>query len=166
MKAVQKLIVFSGLPGVGKSTVARAVAGEFGYVYLRVDSIETPFSQKMKVVGEGYEALVNVTRENLSLSNSVVVDLVNPLHLTRRMFLELAQQSEADIVQFECVLYDKDEHRRRLENRMATDQHNPSWQEVLNREYEVWDEYQDGERTIIDTSSDDQAIRKIKEILA
>ena len=34
------LIVFGGLPGVGKTTLARAVARKMEAVYLRVDTIE------------------------------------------------------------------------------------------------------------------------------
>ena len=34
------LIVFSGLPGVGKSTLARELAGQTGAVGLRVDCMD------------------------------------------------------------------------------------------------------------------------------
>ncbi len=34
------LISFSGLPGVGKTTVARVLAREINAAYIRVDSIE------------------------------------------------------------------------------------------------------------------------------
>lgn len=34
------LIVFSGLPGTGKTTLARDLASRAGAVYLRVDTIE------------------------------------------------------------------------------------------------------------------------------
>lgn len=34
------LIIFSGLPGSGKSTIARALAQRLGAVYLRIDTIE------------------------------------------------------------------------------------------------------------------------------
>ena len=34
------LVVFSGLPGTGKTTVAKALAATLGAVYLRIDTIE------------------------------------------------------------------------------------------------------------------------------
>ena len=34
------LIVFSGLPGTGKTTIAKALAAATAAVYLRVDTIE------------------------------------------------------------------------------------------------------------------------------
>ena len=34
-----RLIVFSGLPGVGKSTIAAALAKQIGAIWLRVDSL-------------------------------------------------------------------------------------------------------------------------------
>ena len=37
------LIVFGGLPGTGKTTVARALASRMGAVYLRIESLEHAF---------------------------------------------------------------------------------------------------------------------------
>ena len=34
------LIVFGGLPGTGKTTLAKAIAGEHAATYLRIDTIE------------------------------------------------------------------------------------------------------------------------------
>jgi len=34
------LIIFGGLPGTGKTTIARALAGRIGAVHVRVDTIE------------------------------------------------------------------------------------------------------------------------------
>jgi predicted kinase len=34
------LIVFAGLPGSGKSSIARELAREIGAIWLRIDSIE------------------------------------------------------------------------------------------------------------------------------
>lgn len=165
MSQVSKLIVLSGLPGVGKTTVAKAVSKDFGFVYLRVDSIETPFAAKMKVEGEGYEALANIAHENLLIGNSVLVDLVNPLHITRAVFHKIATETETEIFQFECLLPDLDEHRRRVEGRTSTDQHDPNWEEVKNRNYVPWDEEQDGQRIVIDMTNKETAIEKIMEVV-
>jgi predicted kinase len=38
---VTLLVVFAGLPGSGKSVLARGVADEIGATYLRIDTIES-----------------------------------------------------------------------------------------------------------------------------
>ena len=37
------LIIFGGLPGVGKTAIARELARQIGAVHLRIDSIEEAF---------------------------------------------------------------------------------------------------------------------------
>jgi len=34
------LIIFGGLPGIGKTTIARELASQLGAIYVRIDSIE------------------------------------------------------------------------------------------------------------------------------
>ncbi len=81
------LIVFAGLPGVGKTTVAREVARRLGAMYLRVDTIEQALraggTLPAGVVAEGYAVAYRVAADNLALGHVVVADLVNPLALTR-----------------------------------------------------------------------------------
>ena len=50
------LFIFSGLPAVGKSTLARFLVKEFGAVYLRIDTIEQGLKDlcRINVEGEGY----------------------------------------------------------------------------------------------------------------
>src|SRR2546428_383735 len=49
------LIVLSGLPGTGKTTIAREVARAIAAVYLRIDSIEQVMAAAgWRVEGEGY----------------------------------------------------------------------------------------------------------------
>ena len=63
-------VVVTGLPGVGKSTLARALAGKMGLVLLELDRIEVPlFKQGLDGVAVGwraYEALTASAEDNLS----------------------------------------------------------------------------------------------------
>ena len=49
------LVVVSGLPGVGKTTISRELARATGAVYVRIDSIEQPLrTAGWHIEGEGY----------------------------------------------------------------------------------------------------------------
>lgn len=82
----------------------------------------------------------------------MVVDLVNPLPITRRMWPGLADEAGARLVVFECRVADVGEHRRRVEARIAdvAGQIVPTWDEVVGRDYSPWDEQRDGQRLLVD----------------
>ncbi|OKL50750.1 AAA family ATPase [Buchananella hordeovulneris] len=149
------LIVVSGLPGTGKTTLATALAAHLKAAYLRVDVVETPLVKAGIDVGPlGYEIVRQLAAANLAIGTTAVVDLVNPLPVTRQMWPALAAGTNAALVVFECVLPDADEHRRRVESRVPDlpGQVVPTWQEVVSREYIPWDEQRDGTRHVLDTS--------------
>lgn len=82
------LIVISGLPGTGKSTVAAAVADELDGVHLSVDLIEDallgaglPRSRQTGVAA--YEAVRAAAEQNLAAGRTVVVDAVNDSEAAR-----------------------------------------------------------------------------------
>jgi hypothetical protein len=65
------LIVVSGLPGTGKTTIARTLAIEFAAVYLRIDSIEQAIRDTgRRVEGEGNSVAHAVAEDNLRLAAS------------------------------------------------------------------------------------------------
>lgn len=146
------LIVFSGLPGVGKTTIARELARSLAAVYLRIDSIEEALRQAGVVVeGEGYAVAHAVAADNLAAGQTVVADCVNPWPLTRDQWRAVAERMMVPVVEVEVVCTDQAEHRRRVESRAAdTVGHRvPTWQEVAERDYRPWDR----PRIIIDTAA-------------
>jgi len=138
------LIIFGGLPGVGKTTLAKAVAREWEAVYLRVDTIEQALRFSETLRGEvgpaGYLVAYRLAEENLRIGGTVVADSVNPLNITRDAWLLVAADASKDAIEIEVICSDPSEHRRRLETRNADIDGLswPTWQAVLERTYEDW----------------------------
>jgi predicted kinase len=148
------LIVLGGLPGVGKTTLAREVARATGAMHLRIDSIEQALRNAgWKVEGEGYRVAYAVAEDNLRLGRTVVADCVNPCPLTRNEWQAVANRAGVRAVNVEIICSDGDEHRRRVESRSAdiAGHRVPTWSEVLERDYRPWD----GDRLVIDSARSD-----------
>lgn len=164
------LIVLAGQPGTGKTTLARALAGELRAAYLRIDAIETAVVRsglaKPPIGPVAYVIAHEVASANLSLGVPVVVDAVNPVPEARSGWhaLELI----ARLVVLETVLSDATEHRRRVEARRPdlADQAVPTWDDVTAAEYEPWDCVRDGHRHEIDTSDSRAALATALRIVA
>ncbi|BAV74515.1 ATPase [Pseudomonas chlororaphis subsp. aurantiaca] len=161
------LIVFSGLPGSGKTTIARALASHLRATYLRIDSIEQALRNGgMAEVGKaGYEVANALARSNLALGNRVVADCVNPLAESRQAWQGIAEAEQSPLLNVEVICTDIVEHRRRVESREADvpGLRPPSWQSVLDHDYQAWS----GERLKLDSSllSPAEAVRIILEHL-
>jgi predicted kinase len=148
--------VFGGLPGTGKTTLAKAVAEEHSATYLRIDTIEQALRSSGVLVGDdvgpaGYLIAYKVAESNLLIGRTVVADSVNPLAVTRDAWRQVAAITSSEIVEIEVVCSDITEHRRRVETRsvdvpgLAL----PGWQDVVERDYEPWNR----SRIILDTAA-------------
>jgi predicted kinase len=139
------LIVFGGLPGTGKSTIAALLAKRLRAAYIRIDTIEQALRDcgtlADDVLTEGYAVGYRMAEDNLRAGGMVIADSVNPLAVTRDAWLAVATRVGAPALEVELVCSDADEHRRRVETRIADvpGLTLPTWDAVLHRDYEPWD---------------------------
>lgn len=137
------LYIFSGLPGSGKTVLAKALAEKTASVYLRIDTIEQAIRDlcAFDVQGEGYRLSYRIAEDNLRLGNSVIADSCNPWLLTRNEWQQTAENCNADYINIEVICSDKKEHRRRVESRISDIPGLilPDWDKVINRKYDAWE---------------------------
>jgi predicted kinase len=160
------LVVFGGRPGVGKTTISRAIAVRRSATYLRIDVIEQAIRSAGIPAGDigpaGYVVANALAASNLANGNLVVADCVNPVRASREEWRVVAERSKRPLIEVEVICSDAIEHRRRLEERKADIDALvlPTWQDVLNRRYESWAE----PHLIIDTAqlSPDEAVALVE----
>jgi len=147
------LIIFSGAPGTGKTTLSRLLARQVRAVYLRIDTMDQPI---MAVYGDdiadvSYRVAYGVARDNLRLGHVVVADCVNDVNVTRDAWRDVALGVEVPVVEIEIVCSDALEHRRRVETRPSDipGLTLPTWEKICNRRSEPWRR----EHVVIDTAS-------------
>ena len=139
------LIIFGGLPGSGKTTIARTLAQKIKAVYLRIDTIETALkksSLKITDVAEaGYYAAFDIAKDNLDLGHIVVADSVNACPLSRDAWQNVARSTKKDFIEIEVFCSDPVEHKKRIQERVIDIKEliPPTWEQVQARDYHYWD---------------------------
>ena len=149
------LTVVGGLPAVGKTAVCREVLRlrtearprSHPPTWLRIDSIEQALRDSGEMLpgmpaGAGYYVAAAVARDVLTSGGDVLVECVNPLSLTRRLWEETASALGCRFLAVEIVCSDKAEHRRRVQQRVSDIEglELPDWRAVERRDYAPWPE--------------------------
>jgi predicted kinase len=140
------LIILGGLPGTGKSTIARELSERMRATWLRIDTIEQALVDsgvaEEDIGGRGYILAYAIAAENLRCHQDVIADSVNPIALTRQAWRNVARETNSTMLEVEITCSDQEEHRRRVCERPCDipNLRLPSWQEVVNRQYEPWQE--------------------------
>lgn len=141
---VSVLVVVSGLPATGKTTVCAQLAAARRGAWLRVDRIEDAIvrttSLRHPVGVVGYEVAYALAEEQLHYGIDVIAECVNPVAGSRDAWRRVAENTDACLSEVEMICSDPDEHRHRAETR-TTDIEGlplPTWADILAREYEPW----------------------------
>jgi predicted kinase len=101
------LIILGGLPGTGKTTIARELARQLGAVHVRIDSIEEAILDSgvlsSPINDAGYRVGNAVAADNLRIGRTVIADSVNPIPLSRDGGWPTFDFGESATTKFGCL---------------------------------------------------------------
>ena len=148
------LVVTSGLPGVGKSSIAWELARRLSLVIIELDHLEAALMRhgisRDELGWGGYERTA-VALDNLALGHSVVLDSVGWTNAVRHRWAALAAEHGAAFRPIEVICSDERMYRARVEQprRSLDGLPETTWEDVKQaaKRYEPWD----SERLILDS---------------
>ncbi len=138
------LVALAGLPGVGKSVLARRLSVALGACWIRIDTIEQTLRARgwsADAIGAtGYDLGGALAADQLRVGRDVVADSVNPVAASRDAWRQVARDVGAGFVEVEVVCADPRVHRQRVEQRIADIRGHvlPTWSAVMAHEYTPW----------------------------
>lgn len=145
MKQAQ-LILFSGLPGSGKTTLARRLAQQLQLPVLAKDRIQAALRAHglaERATADGYHLMLDLADEQLALGVGVILEAVFPLPGFRDAARQLARQHGAGFRAIYCYCSDEEVWRQRITGRQQLVPHwTPvGWDDVerLRPSFQPWD---------------------------
>jgi predicted kinase len=150
------LIVFSGLPGTGKTALAEAIGRSLGVPVFAVAWILGALAplgvlERSNRAPVAYALLTMLASRQLMLGQSAVLDGMAGARSVREGWHTLARQHGAEFVVIECICSDEALHRRRIEARSEyiPGWPDPGWDHVseMRSRYEPWS----GDRLVVDS---------------
>jgi predicted kinase len=153
-----QFIVFTGLPGTGKISIAEAVARQLGVPVFAKDWLAAtllrdelrPPDDGLGLGTAGDELLTTLAERQLRLGQSVIMDSAASTLSIRAEWRALTHAYQAAGRVIECICSDEAAHRKQLgaRQRGIPGWHELKWSEVehMKAHYAPWDE----ERLILD----------------
>ncbi len=155
ISTVSLLVVTTGLPGVGKTAIARELARRCSLFHIELDHLEAAlFRQGFS--GEqlgwvGYDMITALAADNLAIGHRVLLDSVGWTAAVRQRWADLAAEQHVEFRPIEVICSDRQVHRERLERRRRNLEGFPetSWDDVQHarERFEPWV----ADRLILDT---------------
>jgi predicted kinase len=149
-------VALAGLPGVGKSALARPLARELHLALIELDRIEAPLLLR-DISGDaigwgGYEILASLAEDNLAIGQGILIDSVCWTRAIRNQWAQIAAEQRAAFRPIEVTCPDLALHRLRIEtrDRSAQGMQSPTWQRV--EEARSWYEPWDSQRLVLDST--------------
>ena len=116
-----RLIMLSGLPGSGKSTLGQELARRTGAVLVRIDVLEQDLrnrhDSRFDVGTAGYEAGYNLAARHLRSGHQVIADAVNAVEAARKGWRKAAHESGVPAIDIEIFCSSLEEVETRLKTR-------------------------------------------------
>lgn len=142
---MNKLVIFSGPPGVGKSTSSYRLAQKTSWALLTRDQIDRSL-EHVGIVNKdaGLEILLGLTKINVQNNVSVILDWTFSKREARKHLKQIVEATNTRVYVIVCICSDFDLWKKRIETRPeVVEGWTPAdWKEAqrVHGFYEKWEE--------------------------
>jgi len=129
------IIHIIGLPGTGKSTIAKKISNQTGFPIISTEEVRADIYSEDKVEADKdfskkelkitYEEVLKIAKENLELNKSIIVEGVYRNRKQRKAIINLAKEYSYGIIGFYITAEEK-EILKRLEKRKKKGTRSPA----------------------------------------
>ena len=153
MEIGQRLVIFSGLPGVGKTTLAEKLARKLRWPLLKIDDVigPVPDNPGIEFWDSKVDILLDLVNTQLSLGLDVIVDSVF-MNMDRQHAQEMAQKYKVRFLPIYVFISDDQIWQERVTKRFSelNDKDVATWENIQHQR-EHFAEWQPGTALFIDS---------------